>query len=195
MPNIIDQIKEKIAELPGGPKNRLLIVAIIAIIVLIADIFFIFIPIIGKNFYLKSRIVTVRDNTTALKKQISMLGETKKRLEALKAEQIKYKEVFPTEEEVPVLLGDFSSIAGKLGIDIIAVKPVKLTEKQDEGLFHEVPIEISAKGGYHQMGQFINKLETLNKFMEIKDVEVVADKTTPRRHYFRILVSTYILKT
>lgn len=196
---MIAQIKEKIMQIQGSQKRKVLVIGIGGIILLAVDIFFVFIPLLNKTFNLKSQIISMKENTAYLNRQISMLDATKKKLEILKADQIKYGEFFPKEEEVPVLFGNLSGIAGKLGVDIISVKPVKSDLGQDAektaGLFHEVPIEISAKGGYHQMGQFINKLETLDNFMEVKDLEITADKATPRRHFFRLLVSTYILRT
>lgn len=177
--------------------KKILIMVAGVVIALIFDIFFIFFPLVGKSYKLKAKIISSSKDLSYLKQQISSLDNIKKRLENLKTEQVKYGKGFPKEEEIPALLGNISTIAGKLGIEIIAVKPVRMAFQEEAKsvgeLFREVLVEIYAKGGYHQMGQFINKLETLDKFMEIRDIEITADKNSPRRHFFRLLVATYIL--
>lgn len=192
-------IKNLVAQIKGNQNKKLAAIGLIAAVLVIADIFFIFLPLLGKNFKIKTQILSLKKNTEALNRQFSDINGIKERLAAVKAERESYNLIFPKEEEVPVLLGGISAIAGKTSIDIIAVKPVKLENSRDTAestaVFHEVPIEIFAKGGYHQIGQFINKLESLDKFVEIKDIEITADKATPRRHFFRLLVSTYVLRT
>ena len=197
--DMITQIKGVIMHIQDEQNRKILIIGISSVVLLAVDVFFVFIPLVNKSFDLKTQIISIKNNTASLDRQIAMLDNTRKRSEVLKAEQTRYKEFFPKEEEVPAILGDLSSIAGKLGVDIIAVKPVKLNSQQNTekiaNLFHEVPIEISAKGGYHHIAKFINKLETLDKFIEVKDLEIVANQTTPRRHFFRLLVSMYISRT
>lgn len=189
--NLITQVKD------ARNKNIVVVGAVLAV-VLIIDIFLILSPLTAKNFRLKSQIVAIKKDTKLLSEQVANIGSIKKGLEAVKAEQEEYTKRFPKEEDVPVLLGGISAIAGKAGVEMIAVKPVKLEAvgkaPEFDAIFHEVPIEIFAKGGYHQIGQFINKLESLNKLVEIKDIDITADKATPRRHFFRLLVLTYILK-
>ncbi len=192
-------IKSLITQIKGARNKNIVVMGAVLAVVLIIDIFLILLPLTARNFRLKSQIVAIKKDTRLLNEQVVNIGSIKKRLESAKAEQEEYDKRFPKEEDVPVLLGGISAIAGKAGIEIIAVKPVRLEAAgkapESDAIFHEVPIEIFAKGGYHQIGQFINKLESLDKFVEIKDIDITADKATPRRHFFRLLVSTYILRT
>jgi len=177
-------------------KKKILIIGGIGVL-LVADIFFIFFPLIGKTFQLRSEIVSIKKNIAVLNQQIAMRGETQKKLEALKNDQARFQKLFPKEEEVPALLGELSTVAGKLGVDIISVRPAKTNPGAvpTPSFFHEVIIEMSGRGGYHQIGRFINKLEMLDKFISIQDIEITTERTTPRVHIFRILLSTYILRT
>jgi len=174
-------------------KKKVLIIGGIGLL-LVADIFFIFFPLICKTFQLRSEIVSVQKNITVLNQQIAGRGETKKKLEVLKIDQLRFQKLFPREEEIPALLGELSTIAGKLGVDIVSVTPAKTIPGAVPDLFHEVPIEMSGRGGYHQIGQFVNKLEMLDKFIKIQNIEISAEKAAPRRHLFKVLLSTYILR-
>jgi len=177
----------------------LLIIGAGAIVVFLLDVFFIVTPLIKKVSDLRCKVIAVKSDISYMDRQLAMLSATLEKLDNLKAGRAMYEVYFPKEEEVPGLLGEISTMAGKLGVDIIAIKPVKLKAaadllKADERLYNEVPIEISAKGGYHQISQFINKIETYTKLVEVKDVEIFSDSAAPRKHFCRLLVSTYILK-
>lgn len=179
-------------------KRKFLIISLTSAALLLLDILFILRPLINKAYDLKSQVVSIKNNIANLNKQISMLDSQTKKLGMLTTDKTNYEKKFPKEEEVPALLESLSTIAKRSSVDIIAVKPVKIEAKEQmekiAGIFHEIPIEILAKGGYHQLGQFINRLENLDRFMEVIDIEIVRDNTTPRRHYLRLLVSTYILR-
>ena len=179
-------------------KKRVLLLGAVAILALAADCVFIFFPLVGKAYSLRYRICSSRKDITLLNQQLSAVEAVKKRLTNLKEEREKYANCFSKEEEIPAILGDISTIAGRLGVDIIAVKPVKLTSQEGAGktgdLFHKVPVEIFGKGGYHQIGQFIGRLEAFDKFMAIEDLEITADPASPRKHFFRLMVAAYILK-
>lgn len=179
-------------------KRKFLIIVLSGIVLFVLDIAFIVTPLINKTSDLKFQIIAIKKNISDLNKQISMLDAARKKLENLKSDQAVYEKRFPKEEEIPSLLESLSTIAARSSVDIIAVKPIKIETKEQMqetvGLFHEIPIEILARGGYHQLSQFINKLETLDRFIEVKDVEIAQDNTMPRRHFLKLLVSTYILR-
>ncbi|MBI4335272.1 MAG: type 4a pilus biogenesis protein PilO [Candidatus Omnitrophica bacterium] len=191
-------IKSLLDLIKNGRNKKTLIAAAVAACLVVADVCCVFLPLLAKHSSLKARIAAVSGEMRDLNRRISEIEVTNKRFDALKAEFERYDKLFPKEERVPSLLGDISAIAGKLGVEIITIKPARQeaagTDAARDALFREAPIEISAKGGFHQIGQFINRLETFDNFVEIRDIEITADRATPRRHFFRLLVSTYILK-
>ena len=191
-------VKNLITQIKDARNKNIVVIGAAAAVILFVDIFLILSPLTALNFKLKAQIVSIKKDTDVLNRQVTDVSAIKNGLEAARNEQKEYEKRLPKDEEVPVLLGGISAIAGKIGVEMIAVRPVKLETfgktPESDTIFHAVPVEIFAKGGYHQIGQFINKLESLDKFVEIKDIEITADKATPRRHFFRLLVLTYILK-
>lgn len=190
-------IKAIYAQIKDARNKNALVIGAAAAVILLVDIFLILLPLTALNFKLKTQIISLKKETAALKKQAADINAIKNRLGAVKNEQKTYENLFPREEEVPALLGGISAVAGKIGVEMVAVRPVKLepAQKTDAGaIFQEVPVEIFAKGGYHQIGQFINRLESLDRFFEIKDIEIRVDKASPRKHFLKLVVTTYILK-
>jgi Tfp pilus assembly protein PilO len=194
----LDTIKGLIERIKAAQNRRVAILTAAALAMLLTDVFFVLPSLIGSGFKLKSQVAAVKKVTAALNQQISCIDSIKERLARAEAEYEEYQRKLPQEEEIPAVMGDISTLAGKTDIEMIAVKPVKqetvASVSSEAAGMHEVLIEIFAKGGYHQIGQFINKLESFNKFTEIKDIEITADKATPRKHFFRLLVATYVLK-
>ncbi|MCM8782156.1 MAG: type 4a pilus biogenesis protein PilO [Candidatus Omnitrophica bacterium] len=181
----------------SAEQRKVLIIGLSSVILFLLDIFFVMAPLINKILDLNVQIVSIKKNISDLRRQVSMLDSMKQKLEALKLQDADYEKRFPKEEELPSLLESLSAIALKSNVVIVAVKPIRteIEEQAAKGgcLFKEIPIEIVAKGGYHHLGNFINRLEMLDRFMEIKDIEIGRDETTSRRHNLRLLVSTYIL--
>ena len=78
-----------------------------------------------------------------------------------------------TNDEVPVILERISRLANAENIKIEQLVPLKgsremVLEKNDKR-YYALPILIEVKGGYHQLGRFINKVETDEIYMNFSN--------------------------
>ncbi len=105
---------------------------------------------------------------------------------------------FLGEDEVSSLLQSFSEIADSSNVQILRIKPLETigraaaTESTDE-FYSEFPILIEAKAGYHECGDFLNKLERAERFIRIGDIDIRGSQEKPRVHEIRLRVVTYVL--
>ena len=78
---------------------------------------------------------------------------------------------------------------------IVGIMPVTGKEEKAEKnqIYKEIPILISAKSGYHELGRFLNSLENSDRFMKVGDMHIRANPATPKKHDVELLVLTYIL--
>lgn len=105
-----------------------------------------------------------------------------------------YERMLPAEQEVPGLLENLSLMAKKSGVKIVGITPVSSKESPSAGqIYHEIPILISAKSGYHELGRFLSDLEGADRFMKVVDIQIKANRTSPKKHDVELLVMTYIL--
>ena len=92
-------------------------------------------------------------NIDIFKKKI---GENKEKVEL-------YEKQLPVEHEIPRLLEGLSNLAKTANIKIISITPIPSSTKDTAGkkkvYYKEIPIRISAKSGYHELGIFLNNLE------------------------------------
>ena len=107
----------------------------------------------------------------------------------------RYEKTLPAEQEIPSLLETLSRMAKSSNIKISALTPVSGSGKGGETThtYREIPILISAKSGYHELGQFLSAMENSDRFMKVVDIDIRANNTTPRKHDVELLICTYIL--
>jgi len=65
--------------------------------------------------------------------------------------------------------------------------------KAGSAVYKEIPIMVTAKAGYHEVGRFIASLENSDRFMKVVDIQIKADRALPRKHDVELLVVTYVL--
>ena len=83
-------------------------------------------------------------------------------------------------------------------IKIVGIVPAMSYLKDDKSvkksqIYREIPILITAKSGYHELGSFLNNLENADRFMKVVDIDIKANKTSPKKHDVELMVCTYIL--
>lgn len=81
----------------------------------------------------------------------------------------RFKELLPSEEEIGALTDNFEKAAVSAGVRIIILDRKDTGEKPS---YIEIPYLFSVAGGYHQIGLFINLLETSGRFFKVSDLEI-----------------------
>lgn len=136
---------------------------------------------------------TVRARVNSAKVLIASEDRIRKQFEGLKEQSGLLEERFPAQDEVSSLLGDFSGIAESSGVKILKIKPLEVAgDVSASELYSEFPILIEARAGYHQCGTFINKLENMERFIRIDEVDIKGRPDDPRRHDILLRVSTFL---
>lgn len=105
----------------------------------------------------------------------------------------------PGQDQVSSLLEDFSNVAEASGVKILRIKPLEepvpiSKQKPVNNAYSEFPILIEARAGYHQLGVFINKLETMDRFIKVTDLDMAGTDKDPRHHDIKIRIITYVLR-
>jgi len=104
---------------------------------------------------------------------------------------------FARQDQISSLLQDFSSVAESSGAKILRVMPLEVVDdasgtSSGNTFYTEFPILIEARAGYHQCGIFLNKLEDMDRFIKVDDIDIKARAGDPRRHHIKLRVTTHI---
>ncbi len=105
-----------------------------------------------------------------------------------------YGELLPTEEGIPTLLESLADMARGSSMKIVSIVPVKNKEKMPQRgqAYQAIPIVISARAGYHELGRFFSTLENSGRFMKIADIRIKSNIASPKKHDVELLVLTYV---
>jgi Tfp pilus assembly protein PilO len=116
------------------------------------------------------------------------------------AKQAEYLEKrLPGQDQISSLLEDFSKVAESSGVKILKIKPLEapvIASKQKvmNDSYSEFPILIEARAGYHQLGAFVNKVESMDRFIKVTDMDIAGIDKDPRRHDIKMRIITYVLQ-
>jgi len=101
--------------------------------------------------------------------------------------------------QISGILEDFSNVAESSGVKILRIKPLEApviasSQKVTNDPYSEIPILIEARAGYHQLGAFVDKIENMDRFIKITDIDIAGTDKDPRRHDIKIRIITYALQ-
>lgn len=100
------------------------------------------------------------------------------------------------EQEIPALLEMLSGMARESGVKIAGIKPLRGRESFVEvagSIYKEIPVQIIAKSGYHELGEFLERMEKAKKFVNIKDIRIESNASSIKKHDVELLISAYLV--
>ncbi len=152
-----------------SPARKLLLVLVIA--VLIFGLYW--------QFGYKGKARTINRLRSDLSNKQAKLNENEaiaRNLPRFKAEVNKLNQQLgkvvqelPNSREIPNLLETISNLGALNGLEVIYIKP---QNDVDKGFYAEVPIAIKVKGGYHEMGLFLDALSRLPRIINVSDLTI-----------------------
>jgi len=95
------------------------------------------------------------------------LPRFKQEVEKLNGRLSKVVQELPNSREIPNLLETINNLGAVNGLEVIYVRP---QEDVDQGFYAEVPIMIKVRGGYHEMGLFLDAVSQLPRIINISDI-------------------------
>ena len=132
--------------------------------------------------------------TIALEPQLrTQLGELTSDLKAL-------HEALPAEETLPASIERLSEMATQAGLKIQTIFPQRTVDSRDTpspstlvaaDLYKEVPIQIDALSGYHQLGMFLSSVERYAQPLRLKSLRVTSSGKDGKRHNVKMVVVAY----
>ena len=75
----------------------------------------------------------------------------------------------PNSREIPNLLEVLSTLGSINGLEVVYIKPQSDVNK---GFYAEVPIQMKLKGGYHEMGMFMDDVSRLPRIINVGNVSL-----------------------
>ncbi|MFH1305875.1 MAG: type 4a pilus biogenesis protein PilO [Candidatus Omnitrophota bacterium] len=145
---------------------------------------------------LSAKAKGIKSNIELVETRLGRLDKMKDRLGILREELEGYAKGLPEQKEIPEFLEDFSIIARESAVKISGITPSEQEEEKSgetkTDYYYELPVLITARGGYHQLGRFVSELEGGKRFVTVEELRIRQDKKTPRVHNIEMTLKTYV---
>ena len=171
------------------------LIALLGLIVFVLYLYFMLLPQIASDARIAGKTMKMRSDLKAARSLIAQKAQLRKKAGEYNEKIEVYEKKLPAQQEIPDLLESLSKMAKNADITIIGITPVSLKmQKEKKGqIYKEIPILITAKSGYHELGRFLSSLENADRFMKVVDINLKANPASPKRHDVEVMVYTYVL--
>ncbi|MDP3791820.1 MAG: type 4a pilus biogenesis protein PilO [Candidatus Omnitrophota bacterium] len=171
------------------------LIILLSATVFILYIYYVFLPRVTNDVVVIGKTIGMRTDLKEAKSLIAQKDILRKKVGEYNEKIELYEKKLPAQQEIPSLLEDLSKMARNANITIIGITPItmKLQKEKKISVYQEIPILITAKSGYHELGRFLNNLENGDRFMKIVDISIKANSAMPKRHDVELMVYTYVL--
>jgi type IV pilus assembly protein PilO len=155
---------DRILDLPTN--QRLLLYTGTAVLIVLLYAFLFYIPRSRDISDKQERVQGLEAERAKLQAALKDRGKTKAEMAEVEGRFNQVRAQLPDQKEIPELLRQVSNLGRDSGLDVVLFR-------QKPEVFHdlyaEVPVEMSVRGGYHQVALFFDKVRSLDRIVNISD--------------------------
>jgi type IV pilus assembly protein PilO len=175
-----------------GPKLPKVILGVLALVGIIGGGWFLVLsPVQAEITTLEGRRQQVATELTLARAQVAELQRFRREMAELQAKLELLKAKLPTEKETPGLYRAVSEAAQAAGLGVSLFQP---REPRPKDYVIEIPITVTGEGGYHQLGQFFERVAALERVVRVGEMKLVG--LTKNRSALRaeLTLATYMYR-
>jgi len=179
-------------KLPPLALGRKEMIAIAGVFILLVSLF---------SFLIISQVNSLKQIAGQLAKERTKLAEARRLIDNRKRYETEikvlerriefYEDKLPDRKEVPQLFRELDKVATESQIKFVSVEE-KLPEERKH--YRRFQWNLQMEGGYHELGRFINKLENMDRFIEVSNIQIASNPGNFLKHDIRMEVSTFVSK-
>lgn len=141
---------------------------------------------------------TLYETLKQKKEQVASVQNWESRLTYLQSQQDKLNKylsrilhTLPENEEMSTIIDHIFSQAQETNVKIMQMKP---GTSINEDSHSEIPISITVNGGYHALGMFVNKIESSEYLIEVRQLKVESPGSLSKQLKAKIMLNVILLK-
>jgi type IV pilus assembly protein PilO len=175
-----------------GPKMPKVILGSLGLAVIaIGGWFLLLSPVQAEVATLEGRRQQLATELTLAKSQVAELQRFRREMAELQAKLDLLKAKLPTEKETPGLYKAVNEAAQAAGLGVSLFQP---REPKPKDYVAEIPITVTAEGGYHQLGEFFERVAELERVVKVAEMKLIG--LTKNRSALRaeLTLATYMYR-
>jgi type IV pilus assembly protein PilO len=159
--------------IPLSAKAKAVIV-VLAVLVPVALFYFLYYKDEARTIQgLNKQITSARKDLNRARKAARNLPRYKAEIEKTRKKFAEAAVVLPKTKEIPNLLRSISDLGKGAGLDFLSFKPGKEAPKD---FYAEIPVDISIRGPYHNMGFFLDQVSKLDRIVTVNNISMGSPK-------------------
>lgn len=162
-------IKLDLKKVPKGA--RIAIAVAPAIVIAILFVVLVYMPKTKEVKKLNADISKQENEIATNKTKAAKLDILKIENDKLTKKLKELQEKLPEEEGISTLIQQLSEKAVRADIDILTWKP-EAKRAHPSGIVEEIPFSLTITGTYHNLGLFFSSLTTLNRIVNLSDIQL-----------------------
>lgn len=145
---------------------------------------------------LNPKIASLSKELKQAQENISRLGQFEQEADRLNSARHDMDARILSKEQIPAILENIAVIAKDFKIKINQLVPLRESQdsvlKMDEGQYFSFPILVHARGSYHDIGRFFDRLEKDAILMNIVDFDVTANNENAAQHSLNMIIQVFL---
>ena len=175
-----------------APRSQKLIIGLaLLIIVVVGGYFLLLQPKMAHVDSLRVESVKVQTELAQNRALAANLSRFRGEASILRARLEAAQERLPSEKEMPGLYRQLHNLAQQSGLTLVLFQP---REMRQEDVYAEVPINISAETGYHQLGTFFDRVSRLPRLVSLREMKLQGVEKGPGTIRADLVLATYLFR-
>jgi type IV pilus assembly protein PilO len=158
---------ERILALPFN--QRLLVYSGAAVLIVLLYAFLLYLPRSTQISEKREKIQALEQEKAKLQALVKDQDKTKADMQEVEGRFNQAKAQLPEQKEIPELLKQVSNLGQDSGLEVVLFRQKAEVLKD---LYAEVPVEMSVRGGYHEIALFFDKVRALDRIVNISDTGI-----------------------
>jgi type IV pilus assembly protein PilO len=122
---------------------------------------------------------------------VAEFARFRKELAELESRLTLLKEKLPTEKETPPLYRSVHEAAVQAGLAVSLFQP---RDPRPRDYYSEIPITVTAEGGYHDLGQFLDRVAKLPRVVNLADLKASGLSRAKNSLRAELTLATYMYR-
>lgn len=176
----------------NAPASQKLVAGVMGLLV-ICGVSYVFLlqPVMTHIDQLRPEVAKLQGEVTQNRRILADLMKFRREAAELEARLNALKDRLPSEREMPGLyrtLSDAAASAG-LGVSLFQPRPVVTQE-----VYTEIPITINGEAGYHQVGEFLEKVAKLPRVVTVNEIKMTTGNRPRNPVKAELVLATYMYR-
>jgi type IV pilus assembly protein PilO len=176
----------------NAPASQKIVAGVMGLLV-IGGVAYVFLlqPVITHIDQLRPEVATLQREVAQNRAILADLMKFRREAAELEARLEVLKDRLPSEREMPVLyrtLSEAAAAAG-LGVSLFQPRPVATHE-----VYTEIPIALNGESGYHQLGEFLEKVAKLPRVVTVNEMKMTSGNRPRNPVKAELVLATYMYR-